>query len=343
MSRETKMSESSSSELRMSRGIKEIISFALSILFKITLYLSGLLLLVVLFFTYYFSMPIKTPQTLWIPQGSVTGIITHLSKNGYDLGKLDLYVIMKLGVPQSGWISMGAEELSRLDFLYKLTKGKAKVLTITLIPGETSEIFFDIVAKKLSLDSTKLYSEYQRLSPFQEAGIFADTYHVPLGIDETNLVEFLLESSQKQYTKYAKELLGKYEPKEWNRILTIASIIQKEAASVEEMPQVSSVIYNRLRKNMRLQMDGTLNYGRYSHIKITPERIKNDTSHYNTYKHRGLPPSPIGAVSPHAIKAAINPATTDYLYFMKNSQGTHDFSKDYKTHRGYIRKARDGE
>ena len=106
------------------------------------------------------------------------------------------------------------------------------------------------------------------------------------------------------------------------------------------MPIVSSVIYNRLKKGMRLQMDGTLNYGKYSHIKVTPERIKNDTSRFNTYKYKGLPHSPIGAVSFDAIIAAIKPAKTNYLYFMKNAQGVHDFTDSYKTHRKNIRKAR---
>jgi len=87
-------------------------------------------------------------------------------------------------------------------------------------------------------------------------------------------------------------------------------------------------------------MDGTLNYGKFSHIKVTPERIKMDTSTFNTYKHKGLPPSPIGAVSIAAIKAAIKPAKSEYLYFMKNKEGTHDFSKSYKTHRKNIRKAK---
>ena len=91
---------------------------------------------------------------------------------------------------------------------------------------------------------------------------------------------------------------------------------------------------------MRLQMDGTLNYGKFSHIKVTPERIKNDMTAFNTYKHKGLPPSPIGSVSIAAIKAAIKPAKSDYLYFMKNKDGVHDFSKSFKTHRKNIRKAR---
>jgi len=84
---------------------------------------------------------------------------------------------------------------------------------------------------------------------------------------------------------------------------------------------------------MKLQMDGTLNYGKYSHIRITAKRIKEDTSSYNTYKYRGLPKDPVSAVSLSAIKAAIFPVKSDYIYFVKNNKtGLHKFSKSYKSH-----------
>jgi UPF0755 protein len=131
-----------------------------------------------------------------------------------------------------------------------------------------------------------------------------------------------------------------YDPKTWQRILTIASIIQKEAANRKEMPLVASVIYNRLKRKMRLQMDGTLNYGRYSHVRVTPRRIRDDNSTYNTYKHRGLPEAPVCNVSTAAIRAALHPAKTDYLYFFRNDWGTHDFSKNYRKHLKKVQKKR---
>ena len=99
------------------------------------------------------------------------------------------------------------------------------------------------------------------------------------------------------------------------------------------MPIVSSVIHNRLRRGMKLQMDGTLNYGKYSHIEVTAKRIKEDNTSYNTYKNRGLPKNPVSAVSLDAIKAAIFPVKSKYLYFVKdNKTGLHKFSKSYKQH-----------
>lgn len=230
--------------------------------------------------------------------------------------------------------------INRIDFLYHLTKAKVPLHKITLIPGETTEIFLDIVAKKIEVNATKLLDAYHTHAKYPEAGISADTYLVPKKMNEEKLIKFLLASSERHYKKLSTKYYGDYNQTKWHKALIIASIIQKEAANNKEMPLVASVIYNRLKKNMRLQMDGTLNYGKYSHIKVTPERIRNDKSSYNTYKHKGLPPTAIGAVSTHAIDAAINPAKTNYLYFMRNKDGVHDFTDTFKKHRKNIRKVK---
>ena len=297
-------------------------------------------LVLIISFAFYTTIPVKTTKTLLVPQGSISHIITQLTKQGYALSPVDKYLLVIMGQPQSGWVNIGASELNRIDFLYKLTTAKAKMEKITLIPGETKELFLDALSKELKLNKTKLETYYKAFSKYPEAGIYADTYHVPYGISEKHLMHFLLTQSEKTYEEISQKVYGTYNPKQWLNVLITASIIQKEAANANEMPIVASVIVNRLKKGMPLQMDGTLNYGKYSHIKVTPERIKNDTSRFNTYKHKGLPHSPIGAVSLHALKAAIKPAKTDYLYFMKNAQGVHDFANNYKKHRKNIKKSR---
>jgi len=283
---------------------------------------------------------VKTTQTLFIPKGSIGNIISQLTKKGYELSFIDSYILRFMGSPQSGWIHIGKNELNRIDFLYKLTNAKAVINKVTLIPGETSEIFFELLAKELKLDAEKLKKYYKKFSPYPEAGIYADTYYVPYGIQEKHLMHFLVRESEKKYKGFSEKIYGQYDTKQWQKVLVMASIIQKEAANNAEMPMVSSVIHNRLKKKMRLQMDGTLNYGKYSHIKVTPERIRDDNSTFNTYKHKGLPPSPIGAVSIAAIKAAIKPAKTKHLYFMKNKEGVHDFSDSFKAHRKNVKKAK---
>lgn len=285
-------------------------------------------------------MPVKSTSTIFIPQGSVNNIITQLTKRGFSVSAIDKYILVLMGKPQSGWIDIGQTNLNRIDFLHRLVTAKAQMVKITLIPGETTPIFLQNIGKQLNLEPKKLQQYLDEFASYKEAGIYANTYYVPYGIQERHLIRFLVSQTDREYRDIAYKIYGTYNKKKWNHILTIASIIQKEAANSKEMPLVSSVIYNRLKKKMPLQMDGSLNYGVYSHVKVTHERIKNDTSDFNTYKHKGLPPYPICSVSFQAILAAIKPAETNYLYFMKNRYNTHNFSSSYKQHRKYVNNAR---
>lgn len=282
-------------------------------------------------------MPIKTTKVVHIPQGSINHIIHHLSQSGFNVNRLDSFIIRFMGSPQSGWVNIGSSELSRFDFLYRLTTAKAAIKSITLIPGDTKEIFFLRVANSLDLSLKKLLQEYERATDYEDGVIIAETYHIPKGMSERHLVNYLVKNSEKRHKNLSKRIFGSYDKQRWYQYLIVASIIQKEAANVQEMPKVASVIYNRLDINMKLQMDGTLNYGIYSNQRVTPQRIREDSSPYNTYKHTGLPPNPVGSVSLDAIKAAINPARTEYLYFVRGSDGTHNFSKTYQQHLRYIR------
>jgi UPF0755 protein len=294
----------------------------------------------------YSLSPIQTPQTkaiktLSIAQGSTSkSIIAYLSIRGYNVGFMDRVVLSFMGKIRQGEIRLKVKFSNRIDFLYQLTKAKTPLHKITLIPGETKEIFLQIVSEQLDINHTKLLQAYKTHAKYPEASISADTYLVPHKMNETKLIKFVLASSERKYRKIAIDTYNDYNQTQWLRVLTIASIIQKEAASNAEMPLIASVIYNRLKKNMRLQMDGTLNYGKYSHIKVTPKRIKTDTTRFNTYKYKGLPHSPIGSVGLPAIRATLNPAKSNYLYFMRNKDGVHDFSATFKQHRKHVQKAK---
>ncbi len=302
-------------------------------------YVIEIVLIIFLSFIYYLVQPIKTPKVLYIPKGSINQIITQLQKRNYDVCKLDAFILRFIGTPQSGWINMGTSYNTKADFLYKLTTAKAALRNITLIPGETSYVFLDQLAKNLGLDRQKLQEEFQKQSPLKEGIFVPNTYRIPRGLSEKELITLLLGVSQKKMKAMSNKIFGSYNEKKWFRYVTIASIIQKESANNKEMPIVSSVIYNRLKKGMKLQMDGTLNYGKYSHIKVTPQRIRNDKSLYNTYLHKGIPSQPVCNVSQEAIMAAIFPAQTNYLYFMKSKKGTHDFTCNYSTHLRNIKRA----
>lgn len=272
-------------------------------------------------------------SVVYIPKGSVSQIITHLKQNHYDLSPVDKYILFFLGHPQSGWIDIGSQTLNRAEFLHRLTVSKAAVESITLIPGETSVVFLQSVAKTLNLNQEKLLEAFGRQSPYTEGVFYPETYKIPRGITEDLLIAMLLKYAQNRHKQTAQKIFGEYNAKKWYQYLITASVIQKEAASEAEMPLVASVIYNRLKIGMKLQMDGTLNYGIHSHTKVTPQRIKEDNSPYNTYKFEGLPPAAVCNVSLAAIRAAIFPAKTDYLYFVRDrGTGRHIFSKNLKDH-----------
>ncbi len=289
--------------------------------------------------SFYLTLTVNTLQVIKIPKGSTKSIITYLNKNGYDMNNLDYYLIRFIGYPQSGWIDLKSTKMTRGDFYYKLTTSKAALKKITLVPGETYVYFFKDIAKKFNLSYDKLIKYYNQYKTKDDGNILAESYSLPRGMDEQRVVLYLINYTKKQYKEYSYKIFGNYDEKRWYNYITIASIIEQEAANTKEMPIVSSVIHNRLKKNMPLQMDGTLNYGKYSHDKITPKRLKNDKSSYNTYLNKGLPKNPICSVSLNSIKAAIFPIKSDYIYFMRNKKtGTHDFTKSYNSHLKNINK-----
>ncbi len=282
---------------------------------------------------FYASQFIYSTKVIYIPKGSTSAIISYLNKSGYELNFIDSMIVRFLGYPQQGWIDLKAQKMTKADFLYKLVTSKAALKTVTLIPGETYYFFLKDVAKKMNLSEDKLFNEYKKFAFKDDGNILAESYSFPIGMSEENLIYYLISYSNNQYETLSKKIFGEYNRRNWYYYLSIASIIQKEAASKDEMPIVSSVIYNRLNKGMPLQMDGTLNYGEFSHQKVTAKRIREDKSYYNTYLHKGIPSHPVSAVSLDAIKAAIFPSKTDYLYFVKNNQtNKHSFTSSYKTH-----------
>ena len=120
-----------------------------------------------------------------------------------------------------------------------------------------------------------------------------------------------------------------------HEIVTLASIIEKEAASTKEMPIISGVFHNRLNKKMLLESCPTVGYamGKPRKRSLSFKDLKYK-SPYNTYQNPGLPPTPIAAPGKKAIQAALNPTETTYLFFVSKEDGSgeHIFSNTYKEH-----------
>ncbi len=298
-----------------------------------------IVLLIIVTLVYYLAQPIhlKSAQ-IYIPAGNIKHTVLYLNERIAPSFWLDSLVLRMIGSPQKGWIDLKVKNMIRVDFLYRLTISKAPLVPIKLIPGETTYYFLRYLSNEYGYDLNVLQKEYAVKAPYPEGVFFAETFYLPKGMEAKNLIDTLIKMSLRKHKTLAKKIYGNYNQKFWfERIVTIASIIQKEAADNEEMPLVASVIYNRLKKGIPLQMDGTLNYAQYSHTKITSQRIRMDRSKFNTYRHKGLPPYPICNVGLDAIYAALKPAKSDYLYFVKGVNGKHIFSKTYKNHLSNIK------
>jgi len=288
-----------------------------------------LFLVLTIFYLFYLTRPVVTNRVIYIPNGSINYTINYLLKNNFNVGILDKFTLLFIGSPQAGWIDLKSTRMSKLDFLYKLTTSKAALTKVTIIPGETTYFVYKLLAKKLKL-------KYINCG-FDEGFLKPDTYFLPIGMKKQRICKYLYIKSLNYHKNISKKIFGKFEYDKYKKYLIIASIIQKEAANVNEMKKISSVIYNRLKKHMKLQMDGSLNYGIYSHQVITHNRIQSDYSKYNTYKYFGLPPEPVCIPSTEAILAAIFPDKTKYLYFVKCGK-RQIFTSSYKQHLRNIKK-----
>lgn len=164
-----------------------------------------------------------------------------------------------------------------------------------------------------------------------EGFLAPNTYKFKKGQTADYVVNYLYKAFVKEMKDIGAEI-GKELPTErWNRILTVASMVEREAGSVAEMPMIASVIYNRLAKNMPLQIDATVVYalGLNGTDKVTLEDLKVD-SPYNTYKVKTLPLGPIANPGAAAIKAAISPELSGNIYYVLDpSKGEHFFTANY--------------
>jgi len=171
-----------------------------------------------------------------------------------------------------------------------------------------------------------------------EGIFFPDTYK----IRKDQSVHEILIQMYKRFKKVFYKLVKKYPSNLKNsEILIIASIVEKESQTESEKPIIASVFLNRLRKNMPLESCTTVLYALNAHKLLRKHDLKIN-SPYNTYIHKGLPPSPICAPGASSIKAVLNPAKSNFLYFVAKGDGTHAFAKSLREHmrnrRKYLKK-----
>ena len=169
-----------------------------------------------------------------------------------------------------------------------------------------------------------------------EGYLYPSTYTIPPTMDETGLIRMMVGQFDKVYAaNFSARVPRGLSPR---TIVTLASMIEKEAVVPAERPLIASVFRNRLKTGMPLQSDPTAVYGvRAFAGKVSKQDIMRN-SPYNTYMIKGLPPGPIGSPGSEAIEAAIAPADTRYLYFVAKKDGTHYFSTTLDEHNNAVRR-----
>jgi UPF0755 protein len=306
-------------------------------------FLEILLVLLVFALVYNFFLPLGTGNRLvYFDEKNSTKVLEALKRSGYNITDWDHILLPESALPDQGWYRIGHSDEGRYHFFRHLNESPAKTMNIRVFPGETHAEMLHRLARDMRLDEKKLQSLYDSRAHYKEADILAGNYTIARKADENATLVHLFSRSDAIFTAFEKQnFIHHPDDDTLKLLLTVASIVQKESNDPKEMPLIASVIYNRLERGMKLQMDGTLNYGVFSHCIVTPERIKNDMSFYNTYKYKGLPPAPLATVSLAALKAAMFPAKSEYLFFMLNKDGSHNFSKTYAEHLEHLRAFRE--
>ncbi len=173
-----------------------------------------------------------------------------------------------------------------------------------------------------------------------EGYLFPSTYRLPPGSGAETAIRTMLKATLHQvYLPYREQILQR--GLSLHEVLTIASMIEKEAMHDADRPLIAAVIYNRLKKGMPLQIDATVLYGMGQWRSRVLYKDLQHPSPYNTYRRKGLPPGPIANPGLASIHAALNPAQVDYLYYVAQADGYHRFTRTYEEHLQAIRELRE--
>ena len=286
-----------------------------------------------------------------IPQGSSATDITSILSNRGVISSSLAYEIYLRNENMGDKLRAGDYEiLNNLEFdelTSILLKGPPlKTYNITIPEGlwinETLESIslqtgFSVESLRNSLISGIVTSKYVYLGDYKklehwEGLIYPNTYEINVDANGEEILQTLVSELENVTSRIFTENELPTWIDTYNQLFTIASLIEAESKLDEDRPLVASVIKNRLYDNMLLQIDATVLYALQ---KRKPQVLLVDLqvdSKYNTYKYKGLPPGPINNPGLDAIKSALNPETTDYLYFVSNLEGRHTFTRTSSEH-----------
>jgi len=285
------------------------------------------------------------------PGKNLDQIITELKLNNIIPSSLLFKIVVKLTGKEGQIISnhyLFKNGVSNLQLLGVLTdKALNQKIKLTIPEGYSIRQIGNLIEKKLSLSKDKFYQESSNDSLINILGLkdkiknlegflYPDTYDIPPSISEKALVQLLFN----EFRKKVLDINGLESRDTLLKVITLASIIQGETRIEKEMPVVAGVYKNRLKKNMRLEADPTIQYI----LPDGPRRLLYEdlkiNSPYNTYRTKGLPPGPINNPGISAIKAALDSEDHKFLFFVATGEGGHKFSENYEQHLNAVKEYR---
>ncbi|NKI41906.1 endolytic transglycosylase MltG [Streptomyces physcomitrii] len=212
---------------------------------------------------------------------------------------------------------------------------------LTVVEGWRAGQVYAAVDKALGEESgtTKKAARTARLKLPSEAGgnpegyLFPATYPLDKDTTPASLLSYMVNTAEERLGGDRLTAGAERNAVNLYQTVTIASMVQAEAAGAADMGKVARVIYNRLDHGLPLQMDSTLNYALGRSVLDTTHRDTRIKSRYNTYARMGLPPTPIGNPGSQAMAAALNPPSGDWLYFVTVKDGDTRFTADYREQR----------
>ena len=281
------------------------------------------------------------------PQTPVRGIAQAVADAGVDVPPVVMYAFFRLS-GQSRKLRAGSYELSQgntpLDLLRKLSRGEESLKAVSLIDGWTFRQFRSALAKAeglkhdaQGLSDEELMAQLGMPGVAPEGRFFPDTYTYGKGTSELHVMDRAAKAMRKQLAAAWKQRSADVQLKTPEDALILASIVEKETGRENDRTTISRVFHNRLAIGMPLQTDPTVIYGMFDAFDGNLRRadLRNDHP-WNTYTRKGLPPTPIAMPGRNALKAAVQPAASNALYFVAKGDGTSYFSATLDEHNAAV-------
>lgn len=320
--------------------------FCIAILFCL---FAALIFLPVYFYGYAHRQPqISGTYLITVPSGaSLKKVALTLEEDGL-ITSTPLFILLARVKKVEHTIKSGEYEfempLSPLEILKKLEKGEVLCHSTTVPEGST---LADIALIMQQAEITSAEEILRKASdadfietlgfegPNLEGVLFPDTYRFSKETPARTVIKVMTQ----RYRQVMAEEMEKHPLPDGfseRQVVILASLIEKEAGNIEEMPIIAGVFFNRLRKGMRLECDPTVIYGVRLEDPEFDGRLRRvhlrTPNPYNTYHIFGLPPGPICNPGRNAIRAVFNPTDVEYLFFVSRNDGTHHFSRSLREH-----------